>query len=184
MLWRSKRQDIIAGDTIEAELIAMSSAANELMWIKLSCPDLSITAKKPTLWGDNKSANLLAVNPISSDRSKHIRVRHFRVREYVEHDEMDVQWIGTKEMLADGFTKTLPGHALSDLRDKLHLRKSQTLWGSVVTYAHYACVADCAAAMADAWEDTAGSAQAICLHENLLKCQYIVKWGLHGIVHI
>ena len=26
----------------------------------------------------------------------------------------------------------------------------------VVTYAHYACVADCADAMADTWEDTAG----------------------------
>ena len=55
---------------------------------------------------------------------------------------------------------------------------------TVVIYAHYACVADCADAMADAWEDTAGCAQAICLHENLLKCQYIGKWGLHGIVHI
>ena len=40
---------------------------------------------------------------------------------------------------------------------------------TVVTYAHYACVADCADAMADAWEDTAGCAQAICLHENLLE---------------
>ena len=40
---------------------------------------------------------------------------------------------------------------------------------NVVTYAHYACVADCAHAMADAWEDTAGCAQPICLHENLLK---------------
>ena len=34
VFWRSKRQDIIAGDTTEAELIAMSSAANELMLIK------------------------------------------------------------------------------------------------------------------------------------------------------
>ena len=124
VFWRSKRQDIIAGDTTEAELIAMSSATNEFLWIKQLCIGLSITAKKPTLWGDNKSANVLAVNPISSDRSKHIRVRHLRVRQYVEHDEMDVQWVGTKEMLADGFTKTLPGPALSDVRDKLHLRKS------------------------------------------------------------
>ena len=74
IFWRSKRPDIIAGDTTEAELTAMSSAANELMWIKQFCSDLSITAKMPTLvlWGDNKSSNLLAVNPISSDRSKHI----------------------------------------------------------------------------------------------------------------
>ena len=42
---------------------------------------------------------------------------------------MDVQWVGTKEMLADGFTKTLPGPALSDLRDKLHLRKVKPCGG-------------------------------------------------------
>ena len=64
------------------------------------------------------------MNLISSDRSKHIRVRHLRVREYVEHDEMDVQWVGTKEMLADGFTTMLPRPALSDLKAKLHLKKS------------------------------------------------------------
>ena len=81
---------------------------------------------------------------------------------------MDVQWVGTKEMLAD-FTKTLPRSALSDLRDKLHLRKSPTLWGSVVTYAHYACVADCADATADAWEDTVTCAQVDYLRENVLK---------------
>ena len=34
VFWRSKRQPITAGDTTEAELIAMSSAANELMWAK------------------------------------------------------------------------------------------------------------------------------------------------------
>ena len=54
----------------------MRSAANELMWIEHLCTDLNITAKKQTLLGDNKSASLLAVNPTSSDRSKHIRVRH------------------------------------------------------------------------------------------------------------
>ena len=40
---------------------------------------------------------------------------------------------------------------------------------AVVTYAHYACVADCTGAMANAWEDTAGCAQANRLHENILK---------------
>ena len=55
------------------------------------------------------------------------------------------------------------------IRETSFILGKVTLWGSVVTYAHYACVADCADAMADAWEDTAGCAQAICLHENLLK---------------
>ena len=39
-----------------------------------------------------------------------------------------------------------------------------------VTYAPYACLVDCANAMADAWEDTAGYAQAHCLQGNVLKC--------------
>ena len=37
MFWRFKRQNIIVGDTTEAELIVMSSAANEFMWIKQLC---------------------------------------------------------------------------------------------------------------------------------------------------
>ena len=40
----------------------------------------------------------------------------------------------------------------------------------IYIYAHYACVADCADAMADAWEDTAACAHAVCLHGNILKC--------------
>ena len=176
---RSKRQGIIAGDTTEAELIAMSSAANELTRIKQLCTDVSITTKKPTLQGGNKSVNLLAENPVSSNRLKHIRVRHLRVTEYVEHDEMDVQWVGTKKMLADGFTKMLPAPTLSDLKDKLHLV------GKCCDICElYACMAGCADAMADAWEDTIGCIQADCLHATVLKCDSTNMWGLHGIVHI
>ena len=75
----------------------------------------------PTFWGDNKSANLLAANPVSSDCSKHIHVRHLRVRDAVEMEEIAIDWIGTKFMLAHGLTKVLPGPELSDMRDKLHL---------------------------------------------------------------
>ena len=121
VFWRSKRQDVIAGDTTEAELIGMSAAGNELMWLKKFCIDLAMDAKKPTLRGNNKRANLIAVNPVSRDRSKHIHVRHLRVREAVELDEITADLIGTKFMLVDGLTKVLPGHVLSDMRDKLHL---------------------------------------------------------------
>ena len=112
---------MIAGDTTEAELIAMSAAANELMALKKLMVDLELPVVKPTLWGDNKSANILANDPIASDRSKHIRVKHLRVREFVERDEIKVEWVGTTEQLADAFTKTLPGPALVQVRENLHL---------------------------------------------------------------
>ena len=41
MFWRSKTQAVIAGVITEAELVAMSSYANELMWLKQLCTDLS-----------------------------------------------------------------------------------------------------------------------------------------------
>ena len=47
---------------------------------------------------------------------------------------MVVTWIGTKENLADGFSKMLQRPALANLRDKLNLGKFLTLWGNVVIY--------------------------------------------------
>ena len=41
-------------------------------------------------------------------------------------------------------------------------------------YAHYSCVADCAEAMADAWEDTVGYAHADCLHGNILRYSKVI----------
>ena len=54
----------------------------------------------------------------------------------------------------------------------------------VVIYAHYACVADCADAMADAWEDTARWIQDVIVCMEYSKVFSTVMWGLHGIVHI
>ena len=48
-------------------------------------------------------------------------------------------------------------------------------------YAHYACVADCADAMADAWEDTAGCAHADCLHGNILIYSKVIVHRYVGI---
>ena len=71
------------------------------MWLKQLCTDLSLNAYIPALWGDNESANLLATSPVSSDRSKHIHVERQRVRDAVEMQEIAIDWIGKKLMLAD-----------------------------------------------------------------------------------
>ena len=36
-------------------------------------------------------------------------------------EENEIDWIGAKFRLADGLIKFLPGPALPDMRDKLHL---------------------------------------------------------------
>ena len=82
-----------------------------------------MTPVKPTLWGDNKSANILSTNAVSSDRSKHIRVKDLRVREYVHRDELKVEWCSTDDQLADFLTKMLNGNKLAEVCDKLQLGK-------------------------------------------------------------
>lgn len=56
------------------------------------------------------------------------------MRKYVVLDEMVVKWIGTTEMLADGFTSVLPRPTLANLRHKLQLRNLSPV-GRVVIYA-------------------------------------------------
>ena len=57
---------------------------------------------------DNKGAVDLAVNPVTGRRSKHIPIRHHVIREYVERGDITLIRTPTLEMLADGFTKSLP----------------------------------------------------------------------------
>ena len=50
-------------------------------------------------------------------------MQHLKVREFIQRDEMVVQWVGTTDMLADVMTKVLPGPAMSIVRDKFQLRE-------------------------------------------------------------
>ena len=61
------------------------------------------------IMADNQSAIKLLRNPISSVRSKHIDVIHHFARERVLRKEVSFKYIATDKMLADIFTKPLPG---------------------------------------------------------------------------
>jgi hypothetical protein len=122
VVWRSKRQSIIARSSCESEIIAMSDTAKELMWTTKLVVDLGLGGAIPILWGDNQSANTLAKDPIASDRSKHIRTRHLSIQEHVELEECIIKWVGTDDQLADVLTKSLAGPAHRKFRDKLHVR--------------------------------------------------------------
>ena len=63
---------------------------------------------------------------------------------------------------------TIPSHTATDGTQEMF--QSQEIIACCDIFAHYACVADCAYAMADAWEDTAGCAHADSLHKNVVKC--------------
>ena len=65
---------------------------------------------------DSQSARDLSYNPEHHDKTKHIKRRHFYVRDMVEDFELRVPLVGTKDNYADFFTKALSPTVFSALR--------------------------------------------------------------------
>jgi hypothetical protein len=123
--WRSKSQPIVTSSTTEGEQVALNLCALQVQWLKLLLgEDLGVNPLKAKLRCDNQSTVAIAHNPIASDRSRHIMVKHRKVQELIAHQVLDVEWISTKEQIADVFTKQMNRQQFEYLRDKLHVRPS------------------------------------------------------------
>ena len=111
--WTSRKQSTVATSTTESEYIALSEAACEAIWLQKLLSDLNIpgvqfeTAK---MFCDNTSALALTGNPCHHRRTKHIEAKYHHIRDHIEKQTLDVEYVPTKENCADGFTKSLPNH--------------------------------------------------------------------------
>jgi hypothetical protein len=90
--WQSKREPIVTMSSTEAGLVALTELSLQVKWLKnLATHDLKLTLSVTPLLCDNNSTVTLAKDPIASDRSKHIEVRHRKVQELVESKEVEVK---------------------------------------------------------------------------------------------
>jgi hypothetical protein len=69
---------------------------------------------------DNQSRVKLSENPVFHDRSKHIEIKYYFLRDKVEKGEVILQYI-TDEQTTDILTKPLSKIKFAYLRDKLGL---------------------------------------------------------------
>lgn len=105
--WKAKKQPIVALSSAEAELIALSKAVQESVWLGKLESNLGVGSLPRVIFEDNQSTIRLTKDYVYSDRSKHIDVRYFFARERVMAGELSVQYCPTSEMVADIFTKCL-----------------------------------------------------------------------------
>ena len=106
--WSSKKQQIIAMSTVEAEYIAQAHAAKEALWLRMFVSEIrNEPAQAITISSDNQGAIALSKDNKFHARTKHIDVRYHFIREAVEDGKVSVVYIPTDENPADIFTKPL-----------------------------------------------------------------------------
>ena len=107
--WQSRKQPTIALSTLEAEYMAESLTARQVIWLRMVLAELGFRLAKPTtLMVDNQGAISYSTNPVHHARTKHIDIQHHFVREKIVSNEIEIQHCATDDNLADLLTKALP----------------------------------------------------------------------------
>ncbi|KAD7479992.1 hypothetical protein E3N88_03128 [Mikania micrantha] len=117
---RSKKQSVVSRSSAEAEYRAMATTVSEILWMRWLLNELDVKQNGPTpLFCDNQAARHIANNPVFHERTKHVEMDCYFVRERVESQEIQPMNIHTKLQIADLFTKALGAQQFRSLLDKL-----------------------------------------------------------------
>ena len=120
--WLSRKHTSMALSTTETEYIVASVASREVAWLRKLLAGLFDLELEPTLiYCDNQSCVKLLENPVFHDRSKHIEIKYYFLRDKVRRGEVILQYISTNEQTSDILTKPLSKIKFAYLRDKLGL---------------------------------------------------------------
>jgi hypothetical protein len=112
----------VSRSSTEAEYKAIADATAEVMWVQTLLKELNITNPKAArLWCDNIGAKYLSSNPVFYVRSKHIEVDYYFVRERVFRKLLIVDFVSSRDQVADRFTKALLVRLLENFKYNLNL---------------------------------------------------------------
>lgn len=114
--WSSKKQPTIALSTAEAEYVAATHAAKQVLWHRSLFEELEMPQPPTsTIFSDNQAAIAIAHHPEFHARTKHFDIALHFLRDHVSAGTINLVYISTHDNLADIFTKGLPRVIHEDL---------------------------------------------------------------------
>ena len=118
--WRSKKQNVVALSSAEAEFRGMVKGVCELLWLKKLVIELGFKPEKEMqLFCDNKATIDISHNPMQHDRTKHIEVdRHF-IKEKLDSRIISLPFVRSQEQVADILTKAVGSKEFDDALIKI-----------------------------------------------------------------
>ena len=107
--WESKRQETVALSTVKAEYMAFTRATTQALWLTKFFSEIGLPIKTPVIINaGNEGLISNSLNYKNYQRTKHINVKHYFVKERTSQGDVTFQYIPSAQNLADLFTKPLP----------------------------------------------------------------------------
>lgn len=126
--WRTKQQIVVARSSAEAEYRSMAATVSELVWLRWLLKELGAPQQEPTqLHCDNQAAIHIAMNPVFHERTKHVEMDCYFIRERIQSGDIKPMKIGTHDQIADIFTKPLGKDRFEFLLSKLGIKNLNVL---------------------------------------------------------
>lgn len=131
VMWRSKRQSVITLSSGEAEYVALSTCARELVWIRklfwemvhVSTWQESIHFSPTAIEVDSTAAMSMTQREDSTIRTKHISLKYHHVRELFQKRLITLVKVGTDFQVADVLTKVATIRTLARMVKGFSLHK-------------------------------------------------------------
>ncbi|KAM2738979.1 hypothetical protein EV2_033140 [Malus domestica] len=109
--WKSSKQKCIAQSTMESEFIALDLAGEEAEWLKIFLEDIPMWPKPVTaicIHCDSMAAQPRVKSHVYNGKSRHIRRPHNTLKKLLSNGIISIDYVKSKENIADPFTKGLP----------------------------------------------------------------------------
>jgi hypothetical protein len=118
--WLNKKKNYISLSTTEAEYIVATFYCTQVLWIKTNLKDIQVPYDQHvSIMCDNTSAINLSKNLVQHSKTKHIPIKYHFLREQVQDWVVKLEYVPSKEKIADIFTKPLPRDSFEYFREKL-----------------------------------------------------------------
>ena len=106
--WRSKKLNVVARSSVEAEFRGMALGICKALWLRLLLMDLGYLPRQSIrFYCDNEAACDIAHNPIQHHRTKHGEVDRFFIKEKLDEKIVELPKIRSEDQLVDILTKVV-----------------------------------------------------------------------------
>jgi len=117
---KSGKQKLVVKSSMEGEQVSLLDNSSQSIWSREFLIAQGYDVGPVIIYQDNQSTMALVNKGHStSERTRHIKVRYFFIKQAIDNGVIVLQYLHTEDMLADILTKLLQGEKFRRLRKEL-----------------------------------------------------------------